>query len=113
MVYMKIRSVNATTHSKASPRAVDLLRQRYYGRLAPPLEGLAYRFTIWLPILAQGKPVLSEAQRYLLNGLFRDCFGGFSQSYVEGFSPWSGSWLPAGGAEPVVDHHILLVVYAL
>ena len=41
---------------------VALLRQRYRGRLAPPLEGLAYRFTIWLPILAQGKPVFSEEQ---------------------------------------------------
>jgi hypothetical protein len=74
---------------------------------------LAYRFTIWLPILAQGKPVFTEDQRVLLNDLFRDCFGGFSQTSVEGFPPWSGSWLPAGADEPIVDHHILLVVYAL
>ncbi len=32
---------------------------------------------------------------------------------MEGFPPWSGSWLPAGADEPIVDHHILLVVYAL
>jgi hypothetical protein len=93
--------------------AVASLRRRYRGRLTPPLEGLAYRFTIWLPILAQGKPVFSEDQRLLLSDLFRDCFGGFSQSNVEGFPPWSGSWLPEGADEPVVDHHILLVVYAL
>src|SRR5947207_4355251 len=89
------------------------LRDRFRGKLNPSLQGLAYRFTIWLPILTQGKPVFSEEQRFLLSGLFADCFGGFSQSSVEGFPPWSGSWLPAGAGEPIVDHHILLVVYAL
>ena len=93
--------------------AVALLRQRFGGRLAPPLEGLAYRFTIWLPILAQGKPVFSEEQQAQLFDLFHDCFGGFSQSRTEGFPPWSGSWLPPGVDEPIVDHHILLVVYSL
>jgi hypothetical protein len=93
--------------------ALVLLRQRHRGRLVPPLEGLAYRFTIWLPILAQGQPVFSEEQRFALHGLFHDCFGGFSQSSVEGFPPWSGSWLPAGADEPIVDQHILLVVYSL
>src|SRR5438270_2179339 len=93
--------------------AVALLRQRFGGRLAPPLEGLAYRFTIWLPILAQGKPVFSKAHQGLLVELFFDCFGGFTQSRVEGFPPWSGSWLPPGADEPIVDHHIQLIVYAL
>jgi hypothetical protein len=74
---------------------------------------LAYRFTIWLPILTKGKPVFSQEQRRVLDNFFRDCFDGFSQSNVEGFPPWSGSWLPAGVDEPIVDHHILLVVYAL
>ena len=92
---------------------IALLRRRYSGQLAPPLEGLAYRFTIWLPVLAKGKPVFSHEQRVLLTDLFRDCFGGFSQTTVEGFPPWSGSWLPAGAVEPIVDHHILLVVYGL
>jgi len=92
---------------------VALLRQRYRGRLAPPMEGLAYRFTIWLPILAQGKPVFSSQQRSHLFDLFYDCFGGFSQTSVEGFPPWSGSWLPEGVDKPIVDHHILLVVYTL
>jgi hypothetical protein len=77
------------------------------------LEGLAHRFTIWLPILSQGKPVFSEEQQSQLNGLFHDCIGGFSQSAVQGFPPCSGSWLPTGAEQPIVDHHILLVVYTL
>lgn len=93
--------------------ATVLLRQRYGGRLAPPLEGLAYRFTIWLPVLAEGKPVFSEEHKALLFDLFHDCFGGFTQSAVEGFPPWSGSWLPEGADEPIVDHHVLLIVYTL
>ena len=90
-----------------------MLRERYSDRLAPPLEGLAYRFTIWLPVQSKGRPVFTEEQQRLLFQLFRDCFGGFSQSSLEGFPPWSGSWLPAGTDEPIVDHHIQLVVYAL
>ncbi|HEV2948966.1 MAG TPA: hypothetical protein VGX70_16450 [Gemmataceae bacterium] len=90
-----------------------LLRHRYGGRLAPPMEGFAYRFTIWLPILTQGKAVFTEEQQSHLNDLFHDCFGGFSQSSVEGFPPWSGSWLPAEAEEPIVDHHIVLIIYAL
>jgi hypothetical protein len=93
--------------------AVALLRHRFGGRLAPPLEGLAYRFTIWLPVQARGKTVFSEEQRLLLSGLFHDCFGGFSQTSVQGYPPWSGSWLPPGADEPIVDQHILMVVYAL
>ena len=93
--------------------AVSLLRRRHGGRLAPPLEGLAYRFTIWLPIQAKGRPVFSDEHCLLLYGLFRECFGGFSETNLEGFPPWSGSWLPEGAAEPIVDHHILLVVYTL
>jgi hypothetical protein len=57
--------------------------------------------------------LFSQEQRVLLQGLFHDCFGGFSQTSVEGFPPWSGSWLPTGADEPIVDHHILLVVYTL
>jgi hypothetical protein len=63
--------------------------------------------------LARQAGFFSEEQRIVLNGLFHDCFGGFSQSSVEGLPPWSGSWLPAGADEPIVDQHILLVVYAL
>jgi hypothetical protein len=32
---------------------------------------------------------------------------------VEGFPPWTGYWLPAGAEEPIVDHHLQFVVYAL
>lgn len=90
-----------------------LLRRRYSGRLIPQLEGLAYRFTIWLPVQAQGKEVFSEEQQEHLFELFHACFGGFSQSRLEGFPPWSGSWLPENAEEPMVDHHILLIVYTL
>jgi len=104
---------------KPSPRkpsleeAVALLRNRYKSRLIPPLEGLAYRFTIWLPILSRGEPVFSPRQRFLLKRFFLDCFGGVSESTVEGFPPWSGSWLPAEGEEPIVDHHVMFIVYTL
>ena len=92
---------------------VALLHARYGGRLAPPLEGLAYRFTIWLPIQARGRVVFTEQQRFTLGGLLEHCFGGYSQSRLEGFPPWSGSWLPEGSDEPIVDHHVLLIVYTL
>src|SRR4051794_17044638 len=91
--------------------AIAALRQRYAGRLVPPLDGLAYRFTIWLPILARGRAVFAKDQRVLINNLLLACFGGCSQSSVEGFPPWTGSWLPDASAEPIVDHHILLIVY--
>jgi hypothetical protein len=90
-----------------------LLSERHRGRLAPLLEGLAYRFTKWLPVLAKGRPVFSSDHRTVLSTFFHDCFGGFSQSKVEGSPPWSGSWRPPGSIEPIVDHHIHLVVYSL
>jgi hypothetical protein len=99
--------------SPSLEEAVLWLRQRYGGRLAPPLEGLAYRFTIWLPVQAQGKSVFSTVQQIQLFDLFHDCFGGFSQSTLEGHPPWSGSWLPAAADEPIVDQHILLILYTL
>jgi hypothetical protein len=79
----------------------------------PPLEGLAYRFTIWLPVLARGRVVFTEPQRLLITNLFYDCFGGCWQTTVEGFPPWTGSWLPAGAEEPIFDHHIQFVLYTL
>jgi hypothetical protein len=78
---------------KHAPRKPNLeedmafLVQRFGGRLAPPLEGLAYRFTIWLPVLAQGKTVFSRAHRALLRAFFHECFGGFSQSNLEAAPP--------------------------
>ena len=100
------RSVNLET-------GVSVLRERFSGRLIPPLEGVAYRFTIWLPVQAQGRPVFSENQRMVLRDVLADCFGGFSESNFEGFPPWSGSWLPEGADEPIVDFHIQMVIYAL
>jgi hypothetical protein len=93
--------------------AVALLRQRYGGRLLPSLEGLAYRFTIWLPVQSQGMPVFTEEHKAHLYDLFHDCFGGYTQFRLEGFPPWSVSWLPSGRTEPVVDHHIVLILYTL
>lgn len=92
---------------------VALLRERYASLLMPPLAGMAYRFTIWLPVQAKGRPVFTENQRLILRDLLNDCFGGFSETTLEGFPPWSGSWLPRGAEKPIVDHHIHLVVYAL
>ena len=92
---------------------VAVLRDRYAGRLKPPLEGLAYRFTIWLPIQSPGMPVFTRKQQALLFDLLLSCCGGCSQSTLEGFPPWSGSWLPDDADAPVVDHHILLLVYTL
>jgi hypothetical protein len=93
--------------------AVRRLQERYGGRLAPPLEGLAYRFTIWLPVLARGVPVFAPTHRHLLHDLLDHCFGGFSQSNLQGFPPWSGSWRPPGAVQSILDHHIHLIVYAL
>src|SRR5258708_38190315 len=106
----------AKKHAPRSPsleESVALLRKRFGGRLAPPLEGLAYRFTIWLPVMAGGRLVFAEEHKSQLFELFHACFGGYSQSSLEGFPPWSGSWLPVGTDEPIVDHHILLIAYTL
>jgi len=64
-------------------------------------------------VQAKGKPVFSDDQRHQLYGLFRDCFGGFSESNLQGFPPWSGSWLPEGADVPIVDHHIIIILYTL
>jgi hypothetical protein len=92
---------------------VALLRERYAARLKPPLEGLAYRFSIWLPVQARGKPVFTARHRIILQDLFHDCFGGDTQSAIETTPPWAGSWLPEGSDEPIVDHHIQLIIYSL
>jgi hypothetical protein len=47
----------------------------FEGRLAPPLSGFVYRFTIFLPLLSEGREVFSIPQRRLLAQLFpRDGF---------------------------------------
>src|SRR5262245_882065 len=88
------------------------LKTRYARRLKPPLNGLAYRFTIWLRVQARGMPVFTDTQQDELMRLFHAACGGCSHSRLEGFPPWSGSWLPEGAPEPIIDHHILIVVYA-
>ena len=90
-----------------------VLHRSFGGRLAPPLGGRAYRFTIWLPVQSHGKPVFTEEHQFHLFRLFHECFGGFSQTSLEGFPPWAGSWLPDATSEAVIDHHMLLVIYAL
>jgi hypothetical protein len=92
---------------------LGLLKERFGGLLKPPLEGLAYRFTIWLPVQAKGQPVFTDEQQEQIFNLFHVCCGGCSHSRLEGFPPWSGSWVPEGTEEPIVDHHILLIVYTL
>ena len=101
------------TKKPSLEEGLTILRRRNASKLAPPLDGLAYRFSIWLPILAYGKAVFTAAHRIALTRFFHDCFGGFTQSSLEGFPPWSGSWVPAGSSEPIVDQHLLLVVYTL
>jgi hypothetical protein len=99
--------------SASLEEALAALQARYSRRLAPPMQGFAYRFTIWLPVQTLGKPVFSEEQRILITNCIYDCCGGCSQSRLEGFPPWTGSWLPEGAAEPIVDHHIQFVIYTL
>jgi hypothetical protein len=88
------------------------LADRHRGRLVPPLEGLAYRFTVFLPVLSQGRAVFTDRQLAVLIDL--DCCGGCSQSSLEGHPPWHGFWRAAGRETAAIcDQHVLLVVYAL
>src|SRR5258707_4981378 len=66
------------------------LQGQYDGRLMPPLDGLAYRFTIWLPIQSRGMPVFTKQHCAYLVDFLLACCGGCSQSNLEGFPPWSG-----------------------
>jgi len=87
------------------------LQASFQGRLAPPLGGFVYRFTIFLPLLSEGKEVFSVHQRRLLADLFHDCMAGYTESAAEGHPPWYGSWAPPGAARPIVDRHTLMVLY--
>jgi hypothetical protein len=55
--------------------------------------------------------VFTGAPCELLGDLFRTRCAGFSATAVEGSPPWYGSWLPPGAQRPVVDRHMLFVVY--
>jgi hypothetical protein len=87
------------------------LKTGYAGRLTPPLQGYVYRFTIYLPLLSEGKEVFSNQMQILLADLFLVCCGGFSETSREGHPPWCGSWVPPGAAQPVIDRHTLTVFY--
>jgi hypothetical protein len=87
------------------------LHATYERRLAPPLGGFVYRFTIFLPLLSEGKEVFSDAQRRSLAGLFHACFGGYTEAAAEGCPPFYGSWLPPGATRPIVDRHTQMILY--
>jgi hypothetical protein len=62
-------------------------------------------------LLAEGRPVFTAEQCELLGGLFRARLAGFTATSAEGSPPWYGSWLPPESARPVVDRHMLFVLY--
>ena len=87
------------------------LQAIFDGRLAPSLGGYAYRFTIFLPLLSNGKEVFSQRQRYMLTGVFHACMKGYSETTSDSQPPCHGSWVPTGTDVPVVDRHTVIVVY--
>lgn len=90
---------------------LQTLKASYRGRLAPPLGGFVYRFTLFLPILSEGRPVFTDVQREALAKLFHSCMRGFTETMAESNPPWYGSWAPPGGRRPIIDCHTLMVVY--
>jgi hypothetical protein len=90
---------------------LDVLKTEPPGDLRPALTGYAYRFTLYLPLLAEGKPVFTSEQCDVLGDLFHARFAGFSATSMEGSPPWYGSWLPSGAVRPVIDRHVLFVLY--
>jgi hypothetical protein len=90
---------------------LQTLQASFEDRLGPPLGGFAYRFTIFLPLLSEGKEVFSRVQCQFLGELFHACCAGFTETSAEGHPPWYGSWAPPGAARPVIDRHKLIVVY--
>jgi hypothetical protein len=103
--------------AKTRPKPASLeellqtLQALYRRRLAPPLGGFVYRFTLFLPLLSEGREILSIQQRRLLANLFHGCMGGFTEMSAEGHPPVYGSWLPPGAEHPVVDRHTVMIVY--
>jgi hypothetical protein len=90
---------------------LQTLRASFQGKLFPPLGGFVYRFTIFLPLLSEGKTVFSKQQQFLLADVFHDCMRGFTETSAEGHPPLYGSWLPPGAARPIVDRHTVMVLY--
>jgi hypothetical protein len=90
---------------------LQILKTAFQDRLIPPLGGFVYRFTIFLPLLSEGKEVFSRRQVYLLADLFHDCMDGFTEAAAEGNPPLYGSWRPPGATRPIVDRHTVLTLY--
>ncbi|HTU16455.1 MAG TPA: hypothetical protein VMG10_00205 [Gemmataceae bacterium] len=67
--------------------------------------------SLYLPLLAEGKPIFTSEQCDVLGDLFHTRFAGFSATSVEGSPPWYGFWLPPGTVKPVIDRHMLFVNY--
>jgi hypothetical protein len=72
-------------------RLLDRLKSQPGEDLRPALDGHAYRFTLYLPVLSQGKPVFTGEHIDLLTDVFHRRFEGFSANTVEGGPPWQGS----------------------
>src|SRR6266436_3839545 len=92
-------------------KLLERLKSQPAEDLRPALEGHAYRFTIYLPLLSKGKPAFTGEHVDRLADLFHSRFEGFSATPVESGPPWQGSWLPPGAEELIVDRHMLFVVY--
>jgi hypothetical protein len=90
---------------------LETLRVSFQGRLAPPLGGYVYRFTIFLPLLSGGKEVFTNRHRALLARVFHACCSGYGEASAESHPPWYGSRAPPGAVQPVVDRHTLMVLY--
>ncbi|MCI0464205.1 MAG: hypothetical protein L0Z62_45300, partial [Gemmataceae bacterium] len=72
--------------------------------LRPNVEGLAYRFTLFLPLLSgDGKEIFSADHCSSLARLFGRRLGGYSANALKGEPPWIGAWLPEGAPRPVID----------
>lgn len=91
---------------------IERLREEFKGRLLPPLGGYVYRFTVYLPLLSEGKTVFTARQRALLAAAFHACFAGFSETASEAHPPWYGSWSPPGTERRIIDRHTLFVIYS-
>src|ERR1051325_8351638 len=79
---------------------LQMLRATFKGRLAPPLGGFVYRFTIFLPMLSEGKEVFTQHHRYVLGDLFHACMRGYTEASSEGHPPWYGSRAPPRARRP-------------
>src|SRR5205807_6222277 len=108
----RIRSVARNrARTRSFEEMLQVLRTSYQERLAPPLGGFVYRFTIFLPLLSEGQEVFTRRHQYLLADLFHKCMRGYTETASEGHPPWYGSWAPSGEIRPVIDSHTLMVVY--